>query len=275
VINATGVVVHTNLGRSLLSESAARRVAEASACYLDLELDLATGRRGSRDSHLEPLLARLFPGCAAAAFNNNAAAILIALRSLSRGRDVVVSRGELVEIGGSFRVPEILAASGARLKEVGTTNRTRLEDYAAALSPRTGALLKVHTSNFRIVGFTEETPLRALATLAREHRLPLVVDWGSGDLVDLRPLGIQDETPVREILDEGADLVTFSGDKLLGGPQAGIVVGRPELVARLRKPAGAGLPSGPPAGVRAAGDPRRLRAGRGRGRDPGRCACSP
>jgi len=235
VINATGVIVHTNLGRSVLSERAAERVAEASRAYMDLEYDLERARRGSRGSHLDPLLERLFPDRACAVFNNNAAAILVALRALSRGREVVVSRGELVEIGGSFRIPEILAASGARLREVGTTNRTRIQDYEQALGSRTGMLLKVHTSNFRIVGFTEETPVAALAGLARKAGLPLVVDWGSGDLVDLAPLGIHDEIPVRRILDDGADLVTFSGDKLLGGPQAGIAVGRPELVTRLKR----------------------------------------
>jgi len=167
--------------------------------------------------------------------NNNAAAILLVLRALARGREVLVSRGELVEIGGSFRVPDILAVSGARLREVGTTNRTRLADYEKALSDRTGLLLKVHTSNFRIVGFTEETSVAELATLARRSGVPLAVDWGSGDLVDLKPLGIGDELPVGELLRAGADLVTFSCDKLLGGPQAGLVIGREDLVARLRR----------------------------------------
>jgi L-seryl-tRNA(Ser) seleniumtransferase len=235
VINATGVVAHTNLGRSVLSEAAAARVATAAAAYMDLEFDLERGVRGSRFAHLDPLLARLFPGHAATAVNNNAAAILLALRALARGKEVVVSRGELVEIGGSFRVPEILAASGARLREVGTTNRTRAADYEAAIGPKTGLLLKVHTSNFKIVGFTEEAPIEDLAAVARSAGVPLVVDWGSGDLVDLAPLGITDEIPVRKILDSGADLVTFSGDKLLGGPQAGIAVGRAELVARMRR----------------------------------------
>lgn len=235
VVNATGVVAHTNLGRSVLSEKAARRVAESATAYVDLEYDLARGGRGSRQSHLDPLFERLFPGCAALVVNNNASAILLALRALARGREVLVSRGELVEIGGGFRVPEILSASGARLREVGTTNRTRLEDYESALGPRTGAILKVHTSNFRIVGFAEEASVTDLAALARGRGLPLVVDWGSGDLVDLTPLGVRDEVPVSRILADGADLVTFSGDKLLGGPQAGIAVGRADLVARLRR----------------------------------------
>jgi len=235
VVNATGVVVHTNLGRSLLSEAAAERVAEAARCYVDLEYDLERGARGSRLTRLEPLVARLFPGAGFHVVNNNAAAILLCLRALARGREVIVSRGELVEIGGSFRVPDVLEASGARLREIGTTNRTRLADYEAALGPRTGLLLKVHTSNFRIVGFAEDTPIDALAGLARRAGVPLVVDWGSGDLTDLGPLGIRDERPVAEILRAGADLVTFSGDKLLGGPQAGFVVGRAELVERVRR----------------------------------------
>jgi len=235
VINATGVVVHTNLGRSVLSEGAARRVSESAASYMDLEFDLGRGRRGSRLDHLEPLMARLFPGFGFAVVNNNAAAIMTTLRALARGKEVVVSRGELVEIGGSFRVPDILSASGARLKEVGTTNRTRLADYRAAITPRTGVLLKVHTSNFKIVGFTGEASIPSLSEVARKASIPLVVDWGSGDLVDLAPLGIRDEMPALKVLENGADLVTFSGDKLLGGPQAGFVVGKRDLVARVRR----------------------------------------
>lgn len=235
VVNATGVVVHTNLGRSILGEAAAARVAAAASGYLDLEYDRARGGRGSRGDHLAPLLEVLFPGAASVVVNNNASAILLALRVLAKGREVVLSRGELVEIGGSFRVPDIFAASGARLREVGTTNRTRRADYADAVGPRTAALLKVHTSNFRIVGFTEETTVEQLAGLADETGLPLIVDWGSGDLVDLGPFGIDDETPVAEILAAGADVVTFSGDKLLGGPQAGIAVGRPELIAKMKR----------------------------------------
>jgi len=235
VINATGVVAHTNLGRSTLSPAAAARVAEAATSYLDLEYSLGKGTRGDRMAHLAPLLARLFPGQAALAVNNNAGAILLALRALAKGREVVISRGELVEIGGSFRIPDILAASGAKLVEVGTTNRTRLEDYERALGPRVGALLKVHTSNFAVVGFTEETSVEDLSGLARARGMPLLVDWGSGDLVDLVASGIRDEIPVGDLLRRGADLVTFSGDKLLGGPQAGLIVGRDDLVKRLRK----------------------------------------
>jgi len=235
IVNATGVVVHTNLGRSILSEGAAARVAEAATRYMDLELDLRTGSRGSRMSHLAPLLARLFPGAASAAFNNNAAATLLTLKALAQGKEVIVSRGELVEIGGSFRIPDILAASGAFLREVGTTNRTRLADYQKAITKRTGLLLKVHPSNFKVVGFTEETGVEALAGLARKARVPLAVDWGSGDIVDLAAYGIHDEIPVRAILAAGAGVVTFSADKLLGGPQAGVVVGKPKLVEAIRK----------------------------------------
>lgn len=235
VVNATGVVVHTNLGRSILSEAAARRVAEAATGYLDLEYDLERGGRGSRSGHLAPLLARLFPGSLGFAVNNNAAAVFLALRALARGKEVVVSRGELVEIGGSFRVPDVLVASGARLREVGTTNRTRARDYAAAIGPKTALLLKIHASNFKIVGFSEEATVGDLAEIARGAGIPLVVDWGSGDLADLAPAGIRDELPVSRILEDGADLVTFSGDKLLGGPQAGIVVGREDLVKKLAR----------------------------------------
>ena len=235
VINATGVVAHTNLGRSVLSAAAAQRVAEAATSYLDLEYDLRTGERGDRMSHLNDLLLRLFPGSSAIAVNNNAGAILLALRALAKGREVIVSRGELVEIGGAFRVPDILAASGAKMKEVGTTNRTRIGDYEAAIGPKTAVLLKVHTSNFKIVGFTEEASIAELAALGRAKGIPLVVDWGSGDLIDLAALGVRDETPVATIVEQGADVVTFSGDKLLGGPQAGLAVGREELIKKMRR----------------------------------------
>jgi L-seryl-tRNA(Ser) seleniumtransferase len=235
VINATGVVVHTNLGRSLLSPAAAGAVAAAAGSYVDLEYDLERGGRGSRLTQLEPLMTRLFPGHGFIVVNNNAAALMLCLRALSRRKEVLVSRGELVEIGGSFRLPDIMAASGAKLVEIGTTNRTRLADYGSSISPRTGMILKVHTSNFRIIGFSEEAPISDLAALAREAGLPLVVDWGSGDLVDLEPLKIRDEVPVIEVLKAGADVVTFSGDKLLGGPQAGFAVGRADLIEKLRK----------------------------------------
>jgi L-seryl-tRNA(Ser) seleniumtransferase len=235
VINATGIVVHTNLGRSILSEPAAAALAQTAQHYTDLEYDLEEGGRGSRLGHLDGLMADLFPGAGFIVVNNNAAAIMLALRALARNKEVVISRGELVEIGGSFRVPDILAASGCKLREVGTTNKTRVADYADAIGKRTGAILKVHTSNFKIVGFTDQPKITSLARLAAKCGKPLIVDWGSGDLAGLAPLGIHDEIPVREILEAGADLVTFSGDKLLGGPQAGFVVGRPELIAKLRK----------------------------------------
>jgi len=235
VINATGVVVHTNLGRATLGARAAERLAAASRGYLDLEYDVEAGRRGNRLAGLTPLMDRLFPGHAFTVVNNNAAAVMICLHALSHGKEVLVSRGELVEIGGSFRIPDVMTASGALLREVGTTNRTRVADYERALSERTGLILKVHTSNFKIVGFTEDTSLGELAGVARKADVPLVVDWGSGDLVDLEPLGIRDELPVSRVLAAGADLVTFSGDKLLGGPQAGFVVGRKELVGRVRR----------------------------------------
>ncbi len=235
VINGTGVVAHTNLGRSLLSPAAACRVAEAAESYVDLEYDLAKGARGDRLSHLDGLLRRLFPGRSAVAVNNNAGAIFLALRALAKGREVVISRGELVEIGGAFRVPEILAASGAKMREVGTTNRTRAADYAEAIGPKTALILKVHTSNFKIVGYTEEASIADLAAIAREKTLPLVVDWGSGDVIDLAALGVRDEIPVGAILEQGADVVTFSGDKLLGGPQAGLAVGRDDLIKRMRR----------------------------------------
>lgn len=235
VVNAGGVVVHTNLGRSLLGDRAADRVAEAARGYMTLEYDLETGGRGSRMAHFDRLMDDLFPGYGFLIVNNNAAAILIALKALAGGREVVVSRGELVEIGGSFRVPDIFSASGALLREVGTTNRTRVEDFTAATTENTAAWLKVHTSNFRIVGFTEEPALAGMVTASREKGVPLIVDWGSGDLADLGGLGIRDEMPVQKILEAGADVVTFSGDKLLGGPQAGFAVGKPDLIAKMRK----------------------------------------
>ncbi|RMG42835.1 MAG: L-seryl-tRNA(Sec) selenium transferase [Acidobacteria bacterium] len=231
LINATGVVVHTNLGRVPLSPEALAAVAEAGGAYTDLEYDAAAGRRGSRRRVTGDLLRLIFPERGSLVVGNNAAAVLLALDTLARGAEVIVSRGELVEIGGSFRIPEILERSGAKLVEVGTTNRTHLRDYEAALTPGTGALLKVWPSNFRIVGFTREVPVRELARLAGKHGVPLVVDQGCGRLFrDAPPRG--SEPAVEELLDEGADIVCFSGDKLLGGPQAGILVGDPELIER-------------------------------------------
>jgi L-seryl-tRNA(Ser) seleniumtransferase len=235
VINATGVVLHTNLGRAPLAAEAIRRVVEVAGHYSTLEYDLAAGRRGSRGAHLDRLLRLLFPGHASLVVNNNAAAVLLALNTLAEGREVIVSRGELVEIGGSFRVPEILAKSGAILREVGTTNRTRLDDYRRAIGARTALLLKVHPSNYRVVGFTASVPLQDLATLARKVKRPLLMDQGSGNLIDLAPYGVHDEPTVQEALAAGADLVCCSADKLLGGPQAGILIGRPALLDRIRQ----------------------------------------
>ena len=230
VLNATGVLVHTNLGRAPLAEAALARVAEVGGGYSNLEYDLARGERGSRQDHLRPLLERLTGAEAALVVNNNAAAVLLALAALAEAREVVVSRGELIEIGDGFRIPDVLARSGARLVEVGTTNRTRAADYEHAIGPETAVLLRVHQSNFRVVGFTERPQLSELAAIARRHELPLVDDLGSGALA-----GIGDEPTPAESLRAGADLVCFSGDKLLGGPQAGIVVGRADLGERLRR----------------------------------------
>jgi L-seryl-tRNA(Ser) seleniumtransferase len=234
VINATGVVVHTNLGRSALAPEALERIATLGGRYLNLEYDLERGRRGRRDQALERLAADLFPGYELVAVGNNAAAVLLLLNTLADRLEVVVSRGELVEIGGSFRMPEILAKSGAVLREVGTTNRTRLADYESALSPRTGLLLKVHPSNFRVQGFTEEASLEQLVGLGREAGVAVAEDLGSGSLEALQAAGIGDEPTVQERLAIGPDAVTFSGDKLLGGPQAGLILARPELAQRLR-----------------------------------------
>jgi L-seryl-tRNA(Ser) seleniumtransferase len=229
VINATGVIVHTNLGRAPLSEAAVERVRDV-ARYSTLEYDLDAGARGSRQDHLVEPLRRLTGAESALVVNNNAAAVLLALAALGEGREVVVSRGELIEIGDGFRIPDVLARSGARLVEVGTTNRTRAADYERAIGPETALLLRVHQSNFRVVGFTEQPALRELAEVARRARLPLVDDLGSGALF---PMG--DEPTAAASLAAGADLVCFSGDKLLGGPQAGIVVGAAALVERLRR----------------------------------------
>jgi L-seryl-tRNA(Ser) seleniumtransferase len=235
VVNATGVVLHTNLGRAVLAPGAAEAVARAAAHYGDLELDLASGERGDRLAAVAELLRQLSGAEDALAVNNNAAALLLAVETLARGREVVVSRGELVEIGGSFRIPEIVEKAGARLVEVGTTNRTHASDYRRAAGPRTGCFLKVHRSNFEQRGFVAEVPLRELAGLAAECGVPVVEDLGSGTLVDLRSLGLPDESFAPGRLAAGADLLCFSGDKLLGGPQAGILLGRGPLVERARR----------------------------------------
>ena len=230
VLNATGVIVHTNLGRAPLAAAALEQVAEAAGGYSNLEYDLDGGKRGSRQMHVANLLRRVTGAEAALVVNNNAAAVLLALAALAEGREVLVSRGELIEIGDGFRIPDVLVRSGARLREVGTTNRTRAGDYERAITAETAVILRVHQSNFRVVGFTEQPQLDELADVARTHELVLVDDLGSGALFD-----VGDEPTARASLSAGADLVCFSGDKLLGGPQGGIVVGRAELVERLRR----------------------------------------
>jgi L-seryl-tRNA(Ser) seleniumtransferase len=234
VVNATGVVVHTNLGRAPLSKAAAERVAALASSHSNLEYDLESGARGEREVHAEARLRALVGAEGAAVVNNGAAAVLLAVNTFAEGREVIVSRGELVEIGGSFRIPEILAKAGARLREVGTTNKTRASDYRSALSPATGMLLKVHRSNFDVVGFTEEAGRGELAALAREANVPLVEDLGSG-LIAAPSEALRDEPTARACLEGGASVVCFSGDKLLGGPQAGILAGRAALVAALRR----------------------------------------
>jgi L-seryl-tRNA(Ser) seleniumtransferase len=224
------VIVHTNLGRAPLAEAALERVREIGRGYSNLEYDVAAGGRGSRQDHVAGILRRLTGAEAALVVNNNAAAVMLALAALAEGREVLVSRGELIEIGDGFRIPDVLERSGARLREVGTTNRTRAADYETAIGPETAVLLRVHQSNFRVVGFTEQPSLRELSDVAQRHGLPLVDDLGSGALID-----IGDEPTARASLAAGADLVCFSGDKLLGGPQAGIIVGRAELVEKLRR----------------------------------------
>lgn len=235
VINATGVVLHTNLGRACLSERAVAAVDDAARNYSTLEYDVQNGCRGTRYSHVEDLLIRLTGAESALVVNNNAAAVLLILSAMAQGGEVVVSRGELVEIGGSFRIPEIMESCGCRLHEVGATNKTHLHDYERGINENTRALLKVHTSNYKIMGFSEAVELEALVALGREKGLPVIQDLGSGLLLDLRTVGIQDEPTVQESVRAGVDVVSFSGDKLLGGPQAGVIVGKKRYIDLLKK----------------------------------------
>jgi L-seryl-tRNA(Ser) seleniumtransferase len=234
VVNATGVVLHTNLGRAPLSEVACQAVLDVARGYSNLEMDLDSGERGERYSHVEELLCRLTGAEAALVVNNNAGAVLLSLHALAKGKEVVVARGELVEIGGSFRIPEIMAQSGAVLREVGTTNRTNPRDYEQAISPDTALILKVHPSNFRVLGFTREVRRQELAAIGQKYQIPVMDDLGSGVLVNLQDYGIDPEPTVQDTLAAGIDLVTISGDKLLGGPQSGIILGRADLIRQLK-----------------------------------------
>lgn len=234
LINATGVVVHTNLGRSILSEAAVQRVVQVNRSYSNLEYDIEKGERGKRYTHIETILHRLTGAEASTAVNNNAAAVLLCLNTLARGKEVIVSRGELVEIGGSFRVPEVMERSGAVLREVGATNKTHLKDYEKAITENTGLLLKVHTSNYKIVGFTKEVTPAELAALGKKRGIPVMWDLGSGSFIDLAAYGVGDEPTVKQALDAGVDVLTFSGDKLLGGPQAGMILGKKTYLDPIR-----------------------------------------
>lgn len=235
VVNGTGVTLHTNLGRACLSRRAVEAVVGVAGGYSTLEYDVDAGRRGSRHSHVEALLCAVTGAEGAMVVNNNAAAVLLILSALGKGGEVITSRGELVEIGGSFRVPDIMVQCGCALREVGTTNKTHLSDYEGAITPETRALLKVHTSNYKIMGFTESVPLAELVALGRERGLPVIEDLGSGSLVDLEQFGIHGEPTVQQSVQAGVDIISFSGDKLLGGPQAGIIIGRKDYIETLKK----------------------------------------
>lgn len=235
VINGTGIVVHTNLGRSSLADRVKDQLIETAMHYSTLEFDTTNGKRGSRYDHVESLLCELTGAEAAMVVNNNAAAVMLVLSTLAKGKEVVVSRGQLVEIGGSFRIPEVMKLSGAKLVEVGATNKTHLRDYSASITEETALLLKVHTSNFRVLGFTEEVPSKDLCALAHEIGLPVYDDLGSGMLIDMSKYGLMKEPTVQECIADGIDVVSFSGDKMLGGPQAGVIVGKKEYIDRMKK----------------------------------------
>ncbi len=234
VVNATGVVLHTNLGRSMISNEFSEHLGEIACSYSTLEFDTNNGKRGSRYSHVEDIICELTGAEAALVVNNNAAAVMLVLSTLCEGKEAVVSRGQLVEIGGSFRIPEVMRWSGADLVEIGTTNKTHLRDYERAITENTGVLLKVHTSNYRILGFTKEVSVEELAPLAKKHNIPLVEDIGSGSLIDFSKYGLSKEPTVQEAIEAGADVVTFSGDKMLGGPQAGIIIGTKEYIEDMK-----------------------------------------
>ncbi len=234
VINATGIIIHTNLGRAILSDSAIKNVLAIAGSYSNLEYELNTGKRGKRYIHLDGILREITGAEASIVVNNNAAAVLLVLNTLAKDREVIVSRGELIEIGGSFRIPEVMERSGAILKEIGTTNKTHLKDYESAITEKTALLLKVHPSNYRILGFTEEVVLEEIVNIGRRYSIPVMNDLGSGCLVDLKRYGISGEPTVKEVLKTGVDIVTFSGDKLLGGPQAGIILGKEGYISRIQ-----------------------------------------
>ncbi|NIW78562.1 MAG: L-seryl-tRNA(Sec) selenium transferase, partial [Calditrichae bacterium] len=234
VINATGIILHTNLGRAPIAKSAQKALLQSIENYNNLEIDLDTGERGERNQHVEELLCLLTGAEAAFVVNNNAAAVLLALNSLAKRKEVPVSRGELVEIGGSYRMPDVMKASGVKMLEIGTTNKTHSKDYERAINPKTAAILKVHTSNYRIKGFVSEVSLAEIVELAHENNLPVIYDMGSGALIDLSKYGVKDEPLAKEIIKTGVDVVSFSGDKLLGGPQSGIILGKKKFIEKIK-----------------------------------------
>ncbi len=235
VINGTGVVIHTNLGRSVLSADSIESITSACSGYSSVEFDLETGERGSRHALVRDLLVQITKAEDAVIVNNNAAAVMIALSTFAQGGETIISRGELVEIGGSFRIPDVMECSGSILKDVGTTNKTHLSDYENAINENTKAIMRVHTSNFRLIGFTSKVATHELSALAQKHNLPFIEDLGSGSFIDFQPFGLPKEPTVQEVVSEGVDIVTFSGDKLLGGPQAGIIVGKKDFIAKIKK----------------------------------------